>query len=144
MLKNLRTLLLVGATVVLAACGGGGDDGDSTPNFAGNYQISVLTLSSNSCGGSPTPSSAGGFDTVVQNGRNVTASNGAISGTIDGDNGGFTFTKTEVRNGVTVVTTFKFRATSAGASTFNVTLTSTGTLGSTSCAIGYTGTATKL
>jgi hypothetical protein len=141
MLKKMRVLLLVCITAVLAACGGGG--GDDTPNFAGNYQISTLNLTSNTCGGSPAGSIAGGTDVAVQNGRNISMSNGAVSGTLDADNGGFTFSKTDVIDGVTVVTTFKFRVTAAGAPTFAVQVNYAGSAGSASCAITYSGTATK-
>jgi hypothetical protein len=143
MLQKVRVLLLVGITAVLAACGGGDGGGDATPNFAGTYQMSTLNLTSNTCGGSPDASIAGGFDTVVQNGRNVSASGGTVTGTVDGDNGGFTITKTDVINGVSVVTSLKFRVTATGASTFSVQLSATGSAGSASCAITYTGTAVK-
>ena len=117
MLQKMRVLLLVCITAVLAACQGGGD-GDSTPNFAGNYQISTVNLTSNTCGGSAPPSLPAGTETVIQNGRNVSLS--GDSGTVDADNGGFTVTSTDVIDGVTVAVTIKFRVTAAGASTFAV------------------------
>ena len=140
MLQKMRVLLLVCITAVLAACGGGGDE---TPNFAGTYKISTLNLTSNTCGGSPPGSIAGGTDVAVQDGRNISMSNGAVTGTLDADNGGFTFSKTQVIDGVTVVTTFKFRVTAAGAPTFAVQVNYVGSAGSASCAITYAGTATK-
>lgn len=143
MLQKMRVLLLVCITAVLAACGGGDGGSDATPNFAGTYQISTINLTSNTCGGSPTGSIAGGFDTVVQNDRNVSMSGGAVTGTVDADNGGFTVSSTQVINGVTIVTSIKFRVTAAGASTFAVQVNSAGSAGSASCAIGYTGTAVK-
>lgn len=141
MLQKIRVLLLVCITAVLAACGGGG--GDETPNFAGTYRISTLNLTSNTCGGSPAATIAGGTDVAVQNGRNISMSNGAAQGTLDGDNGGFTLSGTQVTNGVTIVTTIKFRVTASGASTFAVEVGAVGTAGGTSCAILYRGTATK-
>ena len=141
MLQKMRVLLLVCITAVLAACGGGG--GDETPNFAGTYKISTLNLTSNSCGGSPAATIAGGTDVAVQNGRNISMSNGASQGTLDGDNGGFTLSKTEVTNGVTVVTSVKFRVTASGASTFAVQVGAVGTAGNATCSILYSGTATK-
>ena len=141
MLQKMRVLLLVCITAVLAACGGG--DGDETPNFAGTYKISTLNLTSNSCGGSPAATIAGGTDVAVQNGRNISMSNGASQGTLDGDNGGFTLSKTEVTNGVTVVTSVKFRVTASGASTFAVQVGAVGTAGNATCSILYSGTATK-
>ena len=118
MLSYIRSGLLAFIAAILVACGGGG--GDSTPNFAGNYQISTTNLTSNTCGGSVTTSLEGGFDTVVQNGRSVSLSDGAATGTVDADNGGFTVTSTDVIDGVTVAVTIKFRVTAAGASTFAV------------------------
>lgn len=141
MLQKIRVLLLVCFTAVLAACGGG--DGDSTPNFAGTYQISTLNLTSNTCGGSPAGSIAGGTDVAVQNGRNISMSNGAATGTVDGDNGGFTLTSSQVTNGVTITTNAKFRVTASGASTFAVQIGAVGTAGNATCSIIYSGTATK-
>jgi hypothetical protein len=141
MLQKMRVLLMVCLVAVLAACGDG--DGDSTPNFAGTYQISTLNLTSNTCGGSPAGSIAGGTDVAVQNGRSISMSNGAATGTLDGDNGGFTLSSTQVTNGVTVTTSIKFRVTASGARTFAVQLNSVGTAGNATCAILYSGTATK-
>lgn len=141
MLNKLRVLLLVGITAVLAACGGGG--GDETPNFAGTYQINTLNLTSNTCGGSPAGSIAGGIDVAVQNGRNISMSNGAATGTVDGDNGGFTLSQTQVTNGVTTTVSVKFRVTASGASTFAVQLGGVGTSGNVTCTLTYAGTATK-
>jgi hypothetical protein len=140
MLQKMRVLLLVCITAVLAACGGGGDD---TPNFAGTYKISTLNLTSNTCGGSPAGSIAGGTDVAVQNGRNISMSSGAATGTLDGDNGGFTLSSSQVTNGVTVTTSLKFRVTASGASTFAVQLSAVGTSGNATCTITYSGTATK-
>jgi hypothetical protein len=142
MLQKMRVLLLVCITAVLAACGPG--DGDSTPNFAGNYQINTLNLTANTCGGSPDASLQGGSDTILQDGRNISASGGTVNGTVDADNGGFTATQTDVIDGVTVVSTIKFRVTAAGASTFSVQLNTAASSGSVSCALTYTGTATKV
>ena len=141
MLNKLRVLLLVCITAVLAACGGGG--GDEAPNFAGTYQISTLNLTSNTCGGSPAGSIAGGTDVAVQNGRNISMSNGAATGTVDGDNGGFTLSSSQVTNGVTITTSVKFRVTASGASTFAVQIGAVGTTGNATCSILYSGTATK-
>ena len=147
MLQKMRVLLLVCITAVLAACGGGGGGGggggDDTPNFAGSYKISTLNLTSNTCGGSPAASIAGGIDVAVQNGRNISVSNGAAAGTLDGDNGGFTLSNTQVTNGVTVTTSIKFRVTASGAPTFAVQISAVGTAGNATCAIIYSGTATK-
>ena len=142
MLQKMRVLLLVCITAVLAACGGGGG-GDETPNFAGTYQVSTLNLTSNTCGGSPAGSIAGGADVAVQNGRNITMSNGAATGTVDGDNGGFTLSSSQVTNGVTITTSVKFRVTASGASTFAVQIGAVGTTGNATCSILYSGTATK-
>ncbi|HMS27471.1 MAG TPA: hypothetical protein PKC80_08875 [Burkholderiaceae bacterium] len=141
MILRIKFLAVVAMAAVLVACGGGGDE---TPNFAGTYQISTVNLSGNTCGGSPTSSIAAGTDNVVQDGRQVSASNGTIHGTVDGDNGGFTFTETEIINGVTVVTTLTFRTSGSGESTFDVQLKATGTAGNATCNITYSGTATKI
>lgn len=143
MLNKLRVLLLVCITAVLAACGGGDSSGDVTPNFAGTYQISTLNLTANTCGGSPPGSIAGGVDVAVQNGRNISMSNGAANGTVDGDNGGFTLSQTQVSNGVTTTVSVKFRVTASGASTFAVQLGGVGTSGNVTCTLTYAGTATK-
>lgn len=148
MMKRIQLGLIAAMTMLLIACGGGGDGSgpipEGTPNFAGNYQMSTLTLSSNTCGGSPDASIAGGPDTVIQNGRTVTTADGKLSGSVDSDNGGYTFSKSEVVDGVTVITTIKMRLTATGAATFNVTLSAAGSLGIASCSITYTGTATKV
>jgi hypothetical protein len=143
MLQKMRVLLLVCITAVLAACGGGDGGTDVTPNFAGTYQLSTLNLTSNTCGGSPAGSIAGGVDVAVQNGRNISMSNGAATGTLDGDNGGFTLSSTQVTNGVTITTSVKFRVTASGASTFAVQLGGVGTSGNVTCTLTYAGTATK-
>ena len=136
MIKRLKFLAVEAIAAVLVACGGGDDD---TPNFTGAYQVNTLKLTSNTCANPPPATIEAGNDFVVQDGRNVTASDGQVHGVLDEDNGGFTFTETSVTNGVTVVTTFKFRVTATGATTFTVVLTSTG-----SCSLTYTGTATKV
>ena len=141
MLQKMRVLLLVCITATLAACGGGG--GDETPNFAGTYQIGMLNLTSNTCGGTPAGSIAGGIDVAVQNGRNISMSNGAATGTVDGDNGGFTLSSSQVTNGVTITTNAKFRVNASGASTFAVQIGAVGTAGNATCSIIYSGTATK-
>ena len=141
MLQKMRVLLLVCITAALAACGGGG--GDETPNFAGTYQISMLNLTSNTCGGTPAGSIAGGIDVAVQNDRNISMSNGAATGTVDGDNGGFTLSSSQVTNGVTITTNAKFRVNASGASTFAVQIGAVGTAGNATCSIIYSGTATK-
>jgi hypothetical protein len=149
MLLSVRVIVLAFITSILVACGGGGGDGGvaagPTPNFAGNYQISTSILISNTCGDSPAAVIAGGGDTIVQNGRNISASGGALTGAVDDDNGGFTITKTETTaTGLTTVISMKFRVTAAGASTFTVQLNGLGSIGSASCAVSYTGTATKI
>jgi hypothetical protein len=141
MLQKMRVLLLVCITTLLAACGGGG--GDDTPNFAGTYKISTLNLTSNTCGGSPAGSITAGTDVAVQNGRNISMSNGTVTGTLDGDNGGFTLLSTQVTNGVTVTTSLKFRVTASGASTFAVQVSGVGVAGNVTCTLTYSGTATK-
>ena len=144
MMQKIRVLLLVCITAVLAACGGGGDGGgDVTPNFAGTYQISTLNLTGNTCGGNLPGSISASVDVAVQNGRNISMSNGAGNGTVDGDNGGFTLSQTQVFNGGTGTAIVKFRATAFGASTFAVQLVGVGTSGNFSCSFTYSGTATK-
>jgi hypothetical protein len=149
MLLSVRVIVLAFITSILVACGGGGGDGGvavgPTPNFAGNYQFSTLTLTSNTCGDASTAAIAGGGDTIVQNGRNIAASGGALTGTVDDDNGGFTITKTDATaKGVTTVISMKFRVTAPGASTFTVQMNGLGSIGSASCAVSYTGSATKI
>jgi hypothetical protein len=132
MLKKMRVLLLVCFTAVLAACGGG-DSGDSTPNFAGTYQISTAVVSSNTCSSS-VANIAGGLVGVTQNGRNVTwiEASGSFPGTVDADNGGFTVTTSQ--SGVLITVAMR----SGGGNAYSIKMTATG-----GCKIVWTGTAVK-
>jgi hypothetical protein len=131
MLQKIRVLLLVCITAVMAACGGGG--GDSTPNFAGTYQLSTAVVTSNTCGGA-VDNLAGGQVGVTQNGRNVTwiEAGGSYPGSVDADNGGFTVTTSQSGVLLTVV----MRSGGGNAYAFKVT-------GTGGCTIVWSGTATK-
>jgi hypothetical protein len=132
MLHKMRVLLLVCITAVLAACGGG-DSGDSTPNFAGTYQLSTAVVSSNTCGTS-VANIAGGQVGVTQNGRNLTwiEAGGSYPGTVDADNGGFTVTTSQ--SGVLITVAMR----SGGGNAYSAKLTATG-----ACTIVWSGTAVK-
>jgi hypothetical protein len=131
MLQKMRVLLLVCITAVLAACGGGG--GDSTPNFAGTYQLSTAVVSSNTCGTSAA-NVAGGQVGVTQSGRNVTFidAGGSYPGTVDADNGGFTVSTNQ--SGVQITIALRSGGGNAYATKY------TGTSG---CTVIWTGTAVK-
>lgn len=139
MLQKMRVLLLVCITAVLAACGGGG--GDETPNFAGNYLFSTMKLTSNNCNAAVPATFAGGTDTVTQNGRAVSINSGGtvLTGSVDGDNGGFSVSMTQVSNGIPVLSTFAFRTITTGSSYEFKFSTTAG-----ACSAVYTGTATKI
>ena len=139
MIQRIKFLAVAAIAAVLVACGGGGDD--TTPNFAGNYSFSTFTKTTDTCGGTSAATIEGGTDVIVQNGREITA--GESKGTVDGDNGGYTLSETQVINGVTVVASIAVRSTSPGATTFNVQLSSVGTLGNVTCSNKYKGTSTK-
>jgi hypothetical protein len=132
MLQKMRVLLLVCFTAVLAACGGG-DSGDSTPNFAGTYQLSTAVVSSNTCGSS-VANLAGGQVGVTQNGRAVTwvEAGGSYPGTVDGDNGGFTVSTSQ--SGILI--TIAMRSGGGNAYAFKAT-------GTGGCTVVWTGTAVK-
>jgi hypothetical protein len=131
MLQKIRIIALALLTSLLAACPGG--DGDSTPNFAGTYQLSTAVVSSNTCGGSVANLSGGRVD-VTQNGRNLTwvEVDGSYPGTIDADNGGFTVSASESGVAVTIV------MRSGGGSSYSAKITATG-----GCTIVWTGSAVK-
>ena len=139
MLQKMRVLLLVCITAVLAACGGGG--GDETPNFAGTYAISTLSLNSNNCNAALPSTIAGGADLLTQNGRAVAFGSGGtiLNGSVDADNGGFTVSMTQVSNGIPVLSTFAFRTITAG-SKYELRFTMT----AGACSAAYVGTATKI
>jgi hypothetical protein len=109
MLQKMRVLLLVGFTAVLAACGGGGED---TPNFAGVYSV-TLQQSVNNCNVN-LPFVSNVLNTVTQSDRNIAlVSNAAtLAGSVDGDNGGFSASKSEVTEGVLVTTAITYRTIS--------------------------------
>lgn len=140
MLNKLRVLLLVCITAVLAACGGGG--GDETPNFAGNYLFSEARLTSNNCNAAvPAVLAGGGRNTVVQNGRavSITSEGLVFAGSVDGDNGGFTVSMTQVSSGIPVLSTFTFRTITTD-SQYQLTFTTTAEV----CSAVYVGTVTKI
>jgi hypothetical protein len=132
MLSTIRVIVLAFITSILVACGGGGD-GDSTPNFAGAYQLSTAVVSSNTCGGSAANLPGGRVD-VTQNGRNLTWTevDGSYPGTVDADNGGFTVTASQSDVLVTVV------MRSGGGNSYSAKITAT-----SGCTIVWTGTAVK-
>ena len=140
MLNKLRVLLLVCITAVLAACGGGG--GDETPNFAGTYRVSA-SLTTNNCNVS---ASASIFtqDTATQNGRAMSINSAGMifTGSVDADNGGFSVSNTTISSGVPVVSTIAFR-TAASANTYAANVSVSATSGASTCAVVYTGTATR-
>lgn len=132
MIKSIRALLVVCSVAVLAACSPG-DGGDSTPSFAGTYQLSTAVVSSNTCGGSAA-NIAGGQVGVTQSGRDVTFvdAGGSYPGLVDADNGGFTVSTNQ--NGVQVTIALRSGGGNAYATKY------TGTSG---CTVIWTGTAVK-
>lgn len=131
MLQKMRVLLLVCIASVLAACGGGG--GDTTPNFAGTYQLSTAVVSSNTCGGSVANLPSGQVG-VTQDGRNLRwiEVDGSFPGTVDADNGGFTVTASE--DGVLVTIVMR----SGSGNSYSAKITA-----NVGCTIVWTGTAIK-
>ena len=141
MLNKLRVLLLVCITAVLAACGGGGGS-DETPNFAGTYRVSA-SLTTNNCNVSASASILS-QDTATQNGRAMSINSAGMifTGSVDADNGGFSVSNTTMSSGVPVVSTIAFR-TAAVANTYAANVSVSATSGSATCAVVYTGTATR-
>ena len=145
MLQKMRVLLLVCITAVLAACGGGGDGdggGDATPNFAGTYRVTA-SLTTNNCNISVSASILT-QDTATQNGRamSIVSAGMAFTGSVDADNGGFSVSNTTVSSGVPVVSTIAFR-TAAAANTYAANVSVSASSGGATCAVVYTGTATR-
>jgi hypothetical protein len=139
MISYIRVGFLTFIAAILVACGGGG--GDDTPNFAGNYLFSTLNLNSNNCNAAASGTIAGGTDAVTQNGRAVSINSAGIvlNGAVDGDNGGFSVSITQVSSGVPVLSTFAFRTITTG-SKYEVKFSTT----AGTCSIVYVGTATKI
>lgn len=139
MIQRMKFLAVAAIAAVLVACGGGGDSSDGTPQFAGNYDISV-GLISNNCNAA-VPGTIAGGQTITQSGRTITIADTDLTmvGTVDSDNGGFSVTNSQVSSGVTVLTVFNFRTVTDG-SKYAVQVTIT----AAPCSAVYTGTATKI
>jgi hypothetical protein len=140
MLQKMRVLLLVCITAVLAACGGGG--GDDTPSFAGTYRVAAF-LTTNNCNVSVSASILT-QDTATQNGRamSINSAGTVFNGFVDADNGGFSVSNTTISSGVPVVSSIAFR-TAAAANTYAANVSVSASSGGATCAVVYTGTATR-
>jgi hypothetical protein len=139
MLQKMRVLLSVSAIAALAACGGGGDGDSSPPSFAGVYGVSMKIIG-NPCNLSGLPTSLNTTQAVTQSDRNITLISGAtvFSGTVDGDNGGFSTSNTQVSSGVQVVSNTNYRASSpAGTFGMQYSLVAGG------CTVTYSGSAVR-
>jgi hypothetical protein len=137
MLQKVRVLLLVGITAVLAACGGGG--GDSVPSFAGNYSVTLNRTVDNCNTGLPATSSVTQY--VTQTDRSISLKSGTVTltGSVDGDNGGFSTSFTQVTDGIVVLSTTNYRTATAGstyAAVFNIV--------AGPCTVTYSGTAKRI
>ncbi len=134
MIQRMKFLAVAAMAAVLVACGGG----DDTPSFAGRY-FESLTITASTCGSVGTKFEAA--DTVNQDGRSISInSEGLImTGSIDGDNGGFSASGSGVVSGNSAQGTMKYRTVTEG-SKYDVEFVLT-TLG---CTITGKGTATKI
>ena len=135
MIQRMKFLAVAAIAAVLVACGGGGDD---TPSFAGRY-FESLTITASTCGTVGTKFEAA--DTVNQDGRSISInSEGLImTGSIDGDNGGFSASGSGVVNGNSAQGTMKYRTVTEG-SKYDVEFV----LSASGCTITGKGTATKI
>ena len=138
MIQRIKFLAVAAIAALLVACGGGGDD--ATPQYAGSYQAN-LTMSANTCNSSGLPNTASVTQQVTQSDRNITVYSGTatLTGTIDGDNGGFSVSDKPVINGIEVTRTITFRSNGSTSQYTENMSTSAGP-----CLITYTGTVTKI
>lgn len=137
MMQRIRILSLVAITATLAACGGG--DSGVTPSFAGAYNVNAPMIGNN-CSITGLPGSIATTQTVAQADRNITLVSGTttFTGTVDGDNGGFSTANKQIINAIEFNSTMNYR-TSATAGTYGVQYALTGG----GCTVTYSGTAIR-
>ena len=137
MLQKTRLLFLVCSTAILAACGGNSED---TNNLAGNYNYSQFKLTANTCNSDVAQTIDRGVESVTQDGEKISLNSFGteFSGTVDGDNMGFTVSYTEMKNDTSVMSKYEFRRIVIGKD-YEVKFTTT----TGACAVQYSGTAVR-